>query len=84
MNGLLTVITLYRPGFDFDFDHMDSRLIWFEGDTPMNRGLMYFLAAALVVLFYFMRKTISSPHIQRSLLLATSLGPPMNTKKRTV
>ncbi|GAX26603.1 hypothetical protein FisN_21Lh070 [Fistulifera solaris] len=72
----------YWPDFDFDFDHMDNGLIWFEGDTPANRGLMYFLATALIVLFYFLQTSISTPHIQRSLWLAKNLGPQVAPKKR--
>lgn len=65
-----------RPGFDIDFNNMNNRLVWFEGEEKSSQTLFIFLVAALVILFYQLRKSLlTTPHLQRTMLAARRIGP---------
>lgn len=73
------------PGFDLDFENVNNRLVWFDGEEKSSEMLFVFLVVALVALFVNMRQTLKSPYVQRTMLMAKSLGPKIagGKKKRS-
>jgi hypothetical protein len=53
-----------------EFDKLNNKLVWFEGEETSSEALFIFLCVSLLGLFFYMRESLKSPYLQRTILMA--------------